>query len=67
MADKWSLTGTYFEACTCEAACQCVFLSPPDAGECTAFVGFAQGRCRTVRAPRTRHSAIVKRRVAARK
>ena len=40
MADKWSLTGTYFEACNCEAACQCVFLSPPDAGECTILVGW---------------------------
>ena len=40
MADKWSLTGTYFEACNCEAACQCVFLSPPDAGDCTILVGW---------------------------
>ena len=40
MADKWSLTGTYFEACNCEAACQCVFLSPPDSGDCTILVGW---------------------------
>ena len=40
MADNWSLTGTYFEACNCEAACQCVFLSPPDVDECTILVGW---------------------------
>ena len=40
MADKWSITGTYFEACNCEAACQCVFLSPPDVDECTILVGW---------------------------
>ena len=40
MADKWRLTGTYFEACNCEAACQCVFLSPPDSGDCTVLVGW---------------------------
>ena len=40
MADNWSLTGTYFEACNCEAACQCVFLSPPDAEECTILIGW---------------------------
>ena len=40
MADKWKLTGTYFEACNCEAACQCVFLSPPDPGECTLLIGW---------------------------
>ena len=40
MADKWSITGTYFEACNCEAACQCVFLSPPDVDECTLLVAW---------------------------
>ena len=40
MADKWRLSGTYFEACNCEAACQCVFLGPPDPGECTILVGW---------------------------
>ena len=35
MADKtaWKLTGTYFEACICEAACPCVMMSPPTTGE----------------------------------
>ena len=36
----WSLKGQYFEACNCEAACPCVFLSPPTEGECTALVGW---------------------------
>lgn len=36
----WSLSGTYFESCNCEAACPCVFLSPPTEGECTALVGW---------------------------
>jgi hypothetical protein len=40
MSDKWSLTGTYFEACNCDVACPCVFLSPPTTGECTGFVGW---------------------------
>ena len=40
MGEKGSLKGTYFEACNCEAACQCVFLSPPDAGDCTLLVGW---------------------------
>ena len=40
MSEKWSLTGTYFEACNCDVACPCVFLSPPTTGECTALVGW---------------------------
>ena len=36
----WNVSGTYFEACNCEAACPCVFLSPPTAGECTALVAW---------------------------
>lgn len=36
----WTLTGTYFETCNCEAACPCVFLSPPTQGECTALVAW---------------------------
>jgi hypothetical protein len=36
----WSLAGDYFEACNCEAACPCVFLSPPTEGECTALVAW---------------------------
>jgi hypothetical protein len=34
------VTGSYFEACNCETACPCVFLSPPTTGDCTALVGW---------------------------
>lgn len=40
MATQWQLAGTYFEACNCEVACPCVFLSAPTTGECTALVGW---------------------------
>jgi hypothetical protein len=40
MADSWNISGTYFEACNCEASCQCVFLSPPDPGECKVVVAW---------------------------
>jgi hypothetical protein len=40
MANKWSITGTYFEACNCETACPCVFLSPPTEGDCRALLGW---------------------------
>jgi len=40
MAEKWKLTGTYFEACTCDVACPCVFLSAPTQGDCTALIGW---------------------------
>jgi hypothetical protein len=47
MAEQWNLSGTYFETCNCEAACPCVFLSPPSTGECTVLVAWHidQGRC----------------------
>lgn len=38
--DNWSLTGTYFETCNCDAACPCVFLSAPTDGECTVLIGW---------------------------
>ena len=37
---SWSLKGQFFEACNCEAACPCVFLSPPTEDDCTALVGW---------------------------
>ncbi len=40
MAEGWSLKGSYFEACNCEAACPCVFLGPPTQGDCTLLVGW---------------------------
>jgi hypothetical protein len=36
----WELKGQYFEACNCEAACPCVFLSPPTEDDCTSLVGW---------------------------
>src|SRR5687768_17290848 len=40
MSEKWKLTGTYFEACSCDIACPCTFLSAPTTGECSAFAGW---------------------------
>jgi len=40
MADDWSVSGSYMEACNCEAACPCVMLSPPTSGECTVLLGW---------------------------
>ena len=36
----WSIEGTYIEACNCEVACPCIFLSPPTEGECKVVVGW---------------------------
>lgn len=40
MSQEWKLNGTYFEACNCEAACPCIFLSDPTEGDCTALVAW---------------------------
>ncbi len=40
MAAKWKIEGDYFETCNCEAACPCVFLSPPTTGDCTVIVAW---------------------------
>ena len=40
MAEHWKLDGGYFEACNCNSACPCVFLSPPTEGECTVLVAW---------------------------
>lgn len=40
MASKWALSGSYFEACNCEVACQCVFTSAPTEGECTVLLAW---------------------------
>jgi len=37
---NWNLKGSYFEACNCETACPCLFLSAPSDGECTALVAW---------------------------
>jgi hypothetical protein len=40
MAGTWSLAGSYFEACNCEVACPCVFLSAPSSGDCTVLLAW---------------------------
>ncbi len=40
MSENWELKGQYFESCNCEAACPCIFLSPPTTGDCTALIGW---------------------------
>jgi len=40
MGSKWQVDGTYFETCNCDAACPCIFLSDPTAGDCTVLVGW---------------------------
>lgn len=40
MAESWSVSGVYCEACNCEAACPCVMLSPPTSGDCTVVLGW---------------------------
>ncbi len=37
---QWELKGGYFETCNCEAACPCVFTSPPTHGDCTALIAW---------------------------
>lgn len=43
----WNVKGQYFEACNCEAACPCIFLSPPTEADCTLLVGWHidKGEC----------------------
>lgn len=40
MDHKWDLSGDYFEACNCDVACPCVFLSGPTEGDCKLLVGW---------------------------
>ncbi|MGI9303420.1 MAG: DUF1326 domain-containing protein [Gammaproteobacteria bacterium] len=40
MPKDWRLEGTYFEGCTCDTPCPCIFLQPPTKGFCEAFVGW---------------------------
>ncbi len=42
----WSVEGTYIEACNCEAACPCIFLSPPTEADCKVLVGWHIGKGR---------------------
>jgi hypothetical protein len=36
-AQNWSLEGSYFEACSCEVVCPCIFESPPSHGDCSVL------------------------------
>lgn len=40
MPTSWKIAGSYFEACNCEVACPCVFMSPPTSGECTVLIAW---------------------------
>ena len=40
MANNWKLEGQYFESCTCDLVCPCIFLKPPTQGYCKAMVGW---------------------------
>src|SRR5262245_1551243 len=40
MPTSWKIAGSYFEACNCNVACQCVFLSPPTSGDCTLLLAW---------------------------
>ncbi len=37
---KWVTKGDYFEACNCEVACPCIFLSPPTGKDCTVMLAW---------------------------
>ena len=40
MSENWIIKGRYFESCTCDIVCPCIFLQPPSKGFCEAFVGW---------------------------
>lgn len=40
MNEQWKVAGSYFETCNCEAACPCVFTSPPTEGDCTVLIAW---------------------------
>jgi hypothetical protein len=40
MLEPWKVAGSYFEACNCDVACPCVFMSPPTSGECTVLLAW---------------------------
>src|SRR5262249_17494660 len=37
MKPAWDLKGTYFETCSCEVLCPCIFMSPPSRGDCSVL------------------------------
>jgi hypothetical protein len=43
MAEKWKVSGTYFEACNCVLPCPCIFPNSPNiptGGDCTVLVAW---------------------------
>lgn len=40
MATNWNVSGSYFEACNCNVACPCVFMSAPTMGECGVLIAW---------------------------
>jgi hypothetical protein len=40
MPNSWKVAGSYFETCSCDVACPCIFLSPPTSGDCTALLAW---------------------------
>lgn len=40
MQQNWDISGTYFEACNCEAACPCIMLGDPTDGDCQLLVAW---------------------------
>jgi len=34
---NWNLSGSYFEACSCEVVCPCIFESAPSHGDCSVL------------------------------
>ena len=40
MPNHWKLEGRYFESCTCDLVCPCIFLKPPTHTFCKAIVGW---------------------------
>jgi hypothetical protein len=47
---SWKLSGTYFEACSCEVVCPCIFQSAPSHGDCSVLYAWhiQQGRWNSV-------------------
>jgi|SRR6185503_1321537 len=40
MTGNWKLEGDYFEACSCDVVCPCLFLGNPDEEECDVTVAW---------------------------
>ena len=40
MAEKWKISGDYFESCNCDLICACLIQAPPPRGRCDAALAF---------------------------